>query len=147
MFEINDNFLANVGYDLATLSDEQKAEYKQQFANDVTERVILRLSEELTGEQAEEFSEIQDSPERATHWLDEFHSDYREREDFQKIAKSIGDDSDAVTFYAGILWMNDAVPRFGGLFQEELDNYQSELIEKRRAAAYLVDDLDSEQAA
>ena len=43
MFEIDDTFLANVGYDVATLSDEQKEKYK----NEITAEVNGRITDEM----------------------------------------------------------------------------------------------------
>ncbi len=143
MFEITDNFLTSVGFDVTTMSSAEKEQYKQQFSSDITARVTAELFDELTPQQADEFNDIQSNQDRVYRWLDEFHADYRSRDDFQQILKNTGDNmDDATMFYAGILWMGDAVPEFGVIIQDVFDRYQAELIEGRQAANDIVAELE-----
>ena len=64
MFQIDDNFLTSVGYDVANLSDEKKQQYIDEFTAEVNERVSERLVSELDDQQIDEFNDIQESPER-----------------------------------------------------------------------------------
>lgn len=131
MFIIDNNFLSSIGYDTATLA----AEKRQQIIDGLTEEMNVRLTERFFNEvddaQAEEMSEIQENPDRARRWLNEFHSDYRAREDFKQVA-SVNTEDDAVTFYATALWLGDAIPMYGEVIQEELNKYQQELVGKRK---------------
>lgn len=138
MFEINDDFLTNVGYDVATLSEEQKAQYISEFTDEFTERLQERFLAELDEEQVEDLDRIQSSVDSARSWLDEFHTDYRERKDFQQISQVMNDEDDSALFYAELLWMQYAIPAYGGVIQEELNAYQADLINKRRQADELV---------
>lgn len=131
MFEIDDNFLASVGYDLAVLSEEQKAQYKRELTEELNTRLIDRFAPELSEEQVSELEGIQDNIERANGWLNEFHPNYSEMSGFKEMAEA-GDRDDAVKFAASTLWMNDAVPSFGELISEELQKYHDELVEKRQ---------------
>lgn len=141
MFEINDDFLVSVGYDLALLSDEQIAQYKKEMTEEMTARLSERFARELSEEQISEFEEIQTSTERAQRWLDEFHTGYEEREEYKNIADNAEDRGEAIRFYASMLWLNDAVPKFGELVQEEIDAYQAELVEKRRKTDDILKEL------
>ncbi len=134
MFLIDDNFLTSVGYDVANLSESQKQQYIDEFTGEVNERVSERLVSELDDQQVEEFNEIQENPERAKNWLNEFHAGYTDTLEYKQILESSGSEDTATTFYATSLWMNDAVPKYGELIQEELNNYQSLLIKMRQAA-------------
>ena len=69
MFEIDDTFLTNVGYDVNALSDERKGELKAGYSADLSKRILARLADELTDDEAGEFSDIQEYPERALRWL------------------------------------------------------------------------------
>lgn len=134
MFQIDDDFLTSVGYDVASLSEAQKAEYIEQITNEVNERVSSRLVSELSDEQIEEFNNIQENADRARRWLDEFHADYEERKEYRQILANGASEDEAVTFYAVAFWFRDAVPGYGELIQEELDDYQARLIAMRNAA-------------
>lgn len=141
MFDINDDFLVSVGYDLALLSDEQIAQYKKEMTEEMTARLSERFARELSEEQVGEFEEIQTSTERAQRWLEEFHAGYEEREEYKNTADNADDRDEAARFYASMLWLNDAVPKFGELVQEEIDAYQAELVEKRRKTDDILKEL------
>lgn len=134
MFRIDDDFLTSVGYDVASLSEAQKQQYIDELTAEANERISERLVSELDDKQVDEFNDIQDNIERARRWLDEFHHDYREKEEYQQVLEGTGNENDAVTFYAAALWMNDAVPKYGELIQEELDKYHDQLVKMRQAA-------------
>lgn len=132
MFTIDDEFLANIGYDVASLSDEKKQQYIAEMTEELNARISDRFLNELDNEQVDEMHEIQENPDRARSWLAEFHSDYRERDEFKQIAHVVSED-EAVTFYAVALWMRYAVPGYGEVVQEELDAYYAELVEMRKS--------------
>lgn len=138
MFEINDDFLTNVGYDVATLSQEQKAQYVSEFTDEFTARIQERLMAELDEEQVDDLDQVQSSADSARSWLDEFHTDYRERKEFQQILTVMDNEDEAVLFYATSLWMQDAIPAYGGVIQQELNAYQADLIDKRKQANELL---------
>ncbi len=138
MFQIDDNFLTSVGYDVAQLSGEKKAQYIEEITNEVNERVSERLVSELDDRQIDIFNSLQEEPDRARAWLDEFHWGYQDHEMYKTLLDTAGNSDDAATFYATALWMNDAVPQYGALIQEELDAYQAELVKMRQAANDMV---------
>lgn len=140
MFEITDEFLQRVGYDTASMVRLEKDRLKWEFSNDFSERMSERLVDELTEEQSEEFLDIQNNQERTRRWLDEFHADYRERKEFKQLASVADNEDEVATFYATALWMRDAVPKYGELIQQELEDYAVELAELRKTA---YDSLDA----
>lgn len=146
MFEINDKFLINAGYNVSSMDEVEKDSLKSQYASDFSNRVLMRLASELSDEEAGEFSDIQESPERALQWLNEFHSDFRQRSDYRHILTGMKSEPAANAAYAGILWMGYAVPRFGELIQEELDQFQRSLMNKRQSANDLLAELEAEDS-
>ena len=141
MFEINDAFLSNIGYDVDSLSEEQKAKYKAEYTEEFSNWVQKKILAKLDERQIEEFSEIENSPERARQWLDEFHSDYRDRDDYKTIRAGL-DQDEADTFYATSLWFSYAVPKYGELIRDELEAYQSHLVGLRQQAAEIAKDIN-----
>ena len=134
MFQIDDAFLESVGFDVAHLDDAKKQQYIDQFTTEVNDRVSDRLVSELDDQQIEEFNDIQNNRDRTHRWLAEFHADYRDTDEYQALRENVGDDDDAAQMYATALWMNDAVPQYGELIQEELSAYHDELLRIRQAA-------------
>ena len=134
MFQIDDNFLASVGYDVAALSEEQKQKYIDEMTEEINERATERLVSELDDQQVDEFEGIQENPGRARQWLHEFHHGYQSRQDYLEVSGGAEDEDDAVTFYATMLWMNDAVPQYGELMQQEMNEYHDELLKMRQQA-------------
>ncbi|MFZ1258463.1 MAG: DUF5663 domain-containing protein [Candidatus Saccharimonas sp.] len=139
MFEINDDFLASVGYDVASLSDSQKQQYIQEFTTEVNERVSERLLTELDDDQVNEFNELQDSADRAKQWVGQFHAGYTDDPEYKQILDNTGNEDEAVALYATAKWLNDAIPRYGELIQEELNAYQAQLVKMREAATSALD--------
>ena len=134
MFQIDDQFLASIGYDIDKLSDEQKQKYINELTNELNARATERLVSELNEHQVDELNDIQENADRAYRWLDEFHSDYRQRDEFKQLVAVSPNERDAVVFYAASLWMQDAVPRYGELMQQEMNEYHRQLVAMRQAA-------------
>lgn len=131
MFQVDDNFLASIGYDTEALSEDKKNQYKSEIQEELIARVSEDIAKELDEDQTNELSDIQENPDRAYGWLNEFHSDYREDQSFKSLLSVADHEEEAVTFYATSLWLNEAVPRFGEIMKEEMGHYQAELIRKR----------------
>lgn len=134
MFLIDDNFLKSVGFNVDTLSEDEKRKYIDQFTAELNARISNRFVEELDDDQVVEFNDIQENSDRTNRWLEEFHNDYRSNEAYLQLLKNTGSETDAKRMYATALWMNDAVPRYGEIIQEELNNYQAQLHEIREMA-------------
>lgn len=135
MFQIDDNFLASVGYNVDTLSEDKKQQYITEMTEELNQRASERLVRELSEEQAEDMNRMQDSPERARAWLEEFHSDYQSRGDYQQLLAHAPSEDEAVVYYASSLWMNHAVPNYGELLQDEMNAYHAQLVKMRQAAS------------
>lgn len=131
MFDIDDNFLQSIGYNVATLSEEQKAQYKKELTEELQARLSERLGSELEEQQVDDLESIQDSDARADQWLHEFHADFEGSDDYRTLLKILGE-PEAKIFYASALWMQDAIPGYGLIVREEFDKYQNELVEKRK---------------
>ena len=129
MFEIDDDFLKSVGFHLDIMSDEQKEAQKQRLNGMFERRLIERFMPEMDDEQIEELNDIQSNPDRANRWLDEFHADYRDHDDYKQL-REVSEEDEANTFYASMLWMSYAVPNFGELIQEELVKFQIEMADR-----------------
>ena len=92
------------------------------------------MERSVNDEQVAEFNNVQENHDRAVRWLNEFHADYRERDDYRSIREGTGNAEDAESFYATALWMRDAIPNYGGLIQDEMNEYQAELVKMRQIA-------------
>lgn len=138
MFKVDDEFLASVGYNVASLSDEQKNAYKAEFLEELNARLSAEIAEELDEDQIVDLESIQDSVERAKQWLGEFHGGYTESPDFSAIVDAVGEDEGSI-FYATALWLQDAVPGYGKIAEATMAEYQNELIKKREMAAQVLD--------
>ncbi len=130
MFDINDDFLESIGYDVAALTDDEKEKYEQEITEELQARLSERLGSELEEDQVDDFESIQNSSERADQWLHEFHGDFEQHDDYKTLVTALGE-PDAKIFYASSLWMQDAVPEYGLIVREEFDKYQQELVKKR----------------
>lgn len=64
MFVIDDNFLTNVGYDVATLGAEEKEAIIADLTKEMDARITERFFSEVDDAQAEEVSDIQENPDR-----------------------------------------------------------------------------------
>lgn len=134
MFEIDDNFLQSVGYDTNLMTEQQKTEIRTRFLEELHHRSSEEIAHRLDEKDSEEVAEIGDNPERARSWLQEFHSDYRDRDEFKNIAAGAENDDEAVTFYAVALWLNYAVPDYGQIMKDVMSDYHETLVQRRDMA-------------
>jgi cytochrome P450 len=141
MFEINDDFLTGIGYDVALLSDEKKQSIVEELSKEFMERMQERFLAEIDETQAEDFDRMQENIENTRGWLAEFHADYRDLDDFKQLVQVMDDEDEAVQFYASELWIRDAVPNYRDAMQEELQTYYDDLVKKRAEADELLSQL------
>ena len=125
MFNIDDNLLAAIGYNVATLSEEKKNQYRREISEELNQRA--------SAEVLARFEDVNSNPDRTRRWLAEFHGDYASRQDYQAIRELFETDEDAMSFYASALWMRYAVPDYGKIMQEVMNEYVEELADMRRA--------------
>lgn len=133
MFNIDDNLLAAIGYNVATLSEEKKNQYRREISEELNQRASAEVLARLSKQEALEFEDVNSSPDRTRRWLAEFHGDYASRQDYQAIRELFETDEDAMSFYASALWMRYAVPDYGKIMQEVMNEYVEELADMRRA--------------
>lgn len=133
MFNVDDNLLAAAGYDVAMLSEERKEQYRREMSKDLNKRASEQLLARLSKEETLEFEDVNSNPDRTRRWLAEFHGDYASRQDYQAIRELFETDEDAMSFYASALWMRYAVPDYGKIMQEVMNEYVEELADMRRA--------------
>ncbi len=133
MFNIDDNLLAAIGYNVATLSEEKKNQYRREISEELNQRASAEVLARLSKQEALEFEDVNSNPDRTRHWLAEFHGDYASRQDYQAIRELFETDEDAMSFYASALWMRYAVPDYGKIMQEVMNEYVEELADMRRA--------------
>jgi hypothetical protein len=133
VFNVDDNLLAAIGYNVATLSEEKKNQYRREISEELNQRASTEVLARLSKQEALEFEDVNRSPDRARRWLAEFHGDYASRQDYQAIRELFETDEDAMSFYASALWMRYAVPDYGKIMQEVMNEYVEELADMRRA--------------
>lgn len=133
MFNIDDNLLAAIGYNVATLSEEKKNQYRREISEELNQRSSAEVLARLSKQEALEFEDVNSNPDRTRRWLAEFHGDYASRQDYQAIRELFETDEDAMSFYASALWMRYAVPDYGKIMQEVMNEYVEELADMRRA--------------
>ena len=133
MFNIDDNLLAAIGYNVATLSEEKKNQYRREISEELNQRASAEVLARLSKQEALEFEDVNSSPDRTRRWLAEFHGDYASRQDYQAIRELFETDEDAMSFYASALWMRYAVPDYGKIMQEVMNEYVEELADMRHA--------------
>ena len=133
MFNVDDNFLASVGYDVSVLTSEQKAQYITEITAELKARLADRLVSEIDEEQAADFATLQGDDERVCSWLQEFHPNYIGDTNYMIAEAALGE-VDGREFYATTMWTQDAVPGYVELAQEIINSYQAELVQRRQMA-------------
>ena len=81
MFNIDDNLLAAIGYNVATLSEEKKNQYRREISEELNQRASAEVLVRLSKQEALEFEDVNSNPDRTRRWLAEFHGDYASRQD------------------------------------------------------------------
>ena len=133
MFNVDDNFLASVGYDVATLSSGQKDRYVSEITAELKARLADRLASEIDEEQAADFATLQGDDERVRAWLQEFHQNYASDTNYMMAEAALGE-VEGREFYATTMWTQDAVPCYVELAQDIINSYQAELVQRRQMA-------------
>ena len=126
MFQVDDEALQTLGYQTAVMHDDEKAHIKEQIASDLNTRFGAAVAQELTSDELEEFSDIQESPERARRWLQEFHPDYAQQKEYTELCDDGRTTDEADAYYAATLWMDYAVPNFGQIAQRVASDYMAQ---------------------
>ena len=135
MFQIDDNFLQDVG--LETLPEEQRKPFLQYVYDQLEYRVGVNLSEGLTDEQLEEFSDIADNKQEVVFsWLSTHVPNYTQDELFQRIqtVSKLDVSSPALLGeYASTKWLEINRPDYRDVVAKTLDALKQEIVQNRDA--------------
>ena len=135
MFQIDDNFLQDVG--LGALPEEQRKPFLQYVYDQLEYRVGVNLSEGLTDEQLEEFSDIADNKQEVVFsWLSTHVPNYTQDELFQRIqtVSKLDVASPALLGeYASTKWLEINRPDYRDVVAKTLDALKQEIVQNRDA--------------
>ena len=135
MFQIDDNFLQDVV--LGALPEEQRKPFLQYVYDQLEYRVGVNLSEGLTDEQLEEFSDIADNKQEVVFsWLSTHVPNYTQDELFQRIqtVSKLDVSSPALLGeYASTKWLEINRPDYRDVVAKTLDALKQEIVQNRDA--------------
>lgn len=143
MFQLDDNFLQQVGLD--GLPDAQKQEFLAYFREQLELRVGTKLSEGLSDAQLGEFEAFIDRNMEKTHqWIAAHAADYQNDQIYQKLKSSApqtaGDD-DILAEYASLRWLSLNRPDYRDVVAQTMEELRQEVVKNRDAI------LGADQAA
>ena len=144
MFQLDDNFLKEVGLD--TLPDDQKQAFLQHIYEQLELAVGTKLSEGLNEQQMSEFESFidatsaQDETARATAedrvrtWFENNLADYQSRPDFVQLQSSAPKDISEIVIlseYGSLKWLEMNRPDYRQVVANELETIKREIIANR----------------
>ena len=144
MFQLDDNFLKEVGLD--TLPEEQKQAFLQHIYEQLELSVGTRLSEGLNEQQMSEFESFidatsaQDETTRDTAenkvrtWFDNNLADYQTRPDFVQLQGTAPQDVSEMVIlseYGSLKWLELNRPDYRQVVADELEKIKKEIIDNR----------------
>jgi len=135
MFQLDDNFLKDIGLD--GLPDEQKKPFLQHIYSELEMRVGTKLSDGMSDEQLEKFGDIIDRKDDVIiAWLQEYMPDYYNDEAFSKIQEATGldvNDSGLRAEYTATKWLEVNRPDYRDVVAQVMDELKKEVISNRDA--------------
>lgn len=135
MFQLDDKFLQDVG--LEALPEEQRKPFLQYVYDQLEYRVGVSLSEGLSDEQLEEFSDIADGKqETVSGWIARYTPNYLQDGLFQKIQATSGLDATSPVLlaeYASTKWLEVNRPDYRDIVAKTLADLKQEIVQGRDA--------------
>ena len=135
MFQIDDKFLEEVG--LTALPDDQRTPFLQYVYDQLEYRVGVNLSEGLSDNQLEEFSDIADGKtDVVVAWLAANAPNYADEELFQKIQAASGLEATNPSLlgeYASTKWLEVNRPDYRTVVGRTLEVLKQEIIQNNAA--------------
>ena len=133
MFQLDDKFLKDIGLD--NMPDEQKKPFLQHIYNELELRVGTKLSEGMTDAQLEEFESIIDRKDEIIKtWLEKNSPDYLNDQNYIKLQKASGLDSDNPNLraeYSATKWLEINRPDYRDVVMQVLDEIKKEVSANR----------------
>lgn len=135
MFQLNDEFLAELGLD--QLPEEQRKPFLEHIYNELTVRVGDSLSEGLSDEKMAEFARIADKSEPDIEaFLSKYAADYTQDPMFQQLVKATGIDPSDPRLraeFAATKWLEVNRPDYREVVTAVLDKLKQEIIANKDA--------------
>lgn len=122
MFELNDNFLEELG--LGALTAEQKEAVLQIFYEKVEERVGEKLTDTMSDAQVDEFARfLEDDKSFSDEWLSENDPEYAQDELFKRMKQLLPEASeiDIMAEYASMKWLQVNRPDYPQVVEEAIN--------------------------
>lgn len=133
MFQLDDQFLKDVGLDL--LPEDQRQAFLQHIYDELEIRVGTRLSDGLSDEQLEEFESIIDKKEEViVTWLQQHAPSYQQEEAYSKLQQATGYQPGDVNLrneYAATKWLEVNRPDYRDVVAKTLEELKQEIIQNR----------------
>lgn len=135
MFQLDDNFLQQVGLD--GLNDEQKQAFLAYFREQLELRVGTKLSEGLSDAQLAEFEAFIDRNMDVTNqWVANNAADYQNDQVYQKLKAGAPEgvsDNDILAEYASLRWLSLNRPDYRDVVAATMEELRQEVIKNREA--------------
>jgi len=135
MFQLDDNFLADVG--LADLPESEKRPFLQHIYQELELRVGTRLSDGMSDAHLAEFEAIIDRKmDTIMAWLGQFAPNYQSDEGFvrmQQATRRQADDPALLSEYASTRWLEANRPNYRDVVRQVLEELKQEIIANRTA--------------
>ncbi len=135
MFQLDDNFLADIG--LTNLPDDQKQAFLQHIYEELELRVGTRLSDGLSDTQLEQFEKVIDRDQATIEgWIAQYAPSYQTDEIFTRMQQATqldAADPNLKAEYVATKWLEVNRPDYRQVVAQVLDELKREIITNRDA--------------
>jgi len=124
MFEINDDFLKDIG--IFTMPEPARGTLVGNIEKMIQNKINIRLAEDLSDEKVDEIERISTSLDDAKWWLGENLPRYEGTKEYELFKQQVTD-GDPIMLFAQTKWLQMNVPNFAIVLQETMDETREEL--------------------
>jgi len=125
MFQVDDSFQQEVG--IANMPAEAKAKLIEGITKMINDRVLIKLSDQITNEKIDELEKISTDDTAAKTWLMANIPNYAASEEFVQFSKQIGADANPETMFAINKWFMTNLPTYPSVLEATVQEVKEEL--------------------
>lgn len=125
MFQLDDDFQKEIG--IFDMPNDAKEKMIANITKIINDRVLIKMSDQITDEKTNELENITENPDEAKRWLLENAPNYTTSQEFVEFKKQMDPEVNMDAMFAINKWFATNLPTYPQVLQATIEEVKNEL--------------------
>lgn len=125
MFQLDDDFQKEIG--IFDMPVEPKEKLIEGITKTINDRVLIKLSDQITNEKTDELERLTHNPSEAKKWLEQNVPNYITSQEYEEFKKQIDPQANTESMFAINKWFAANLPTYPQVLTQTIEEVKGEL--------------------